>query len=58
VDITLRKQKVMRNLELKLSARNIFDEDVLEPSPGPIASIPGVFPMAGRSIYGEVAYSI
>ncbi|MFD2229201.1 TonB-dependent receptor plug domain-containing protein [Alkalimarinus sediminis] len=57
VDLTLRKKEVWNSLELAISVRNAFDENVYEASPGPIASIPGDFPMAGRSIYGEVQYT-
>ncbi len=57
VDLTLRKTEVWNSLALALSVRNAFDEAVYEASPGPVASIPGDFPMAGRSVYGEVSYT-
>ena len=58
VDITLRKTAAWKTLELKLSVRNMFDEAVYEASPaGAPTSIPGDFPMAGRSVYGEVSYT-
>jgi iron complex outermembrane receptor protein len=57
VDLTLRKKAVWKTLEIALSVRNLFDEAIYEPSPGPVASIPGDFPMAGRSVYGEVSYT-
>ena len=57
VDMTLRKKEVWNSLALALSVRNVFDEDVYEASPGPVAAIPGDFPMAGRSVYGEIQYT-
>ncbi|UZE98002.1 TonB-dependent receptor [Alkalimarinus alittae] len=57
VDLTLRKKKVWNSLELAFSIRNAFDESVYEASAGPVAGIPGDFPMAGRSIYGEASYT-
>jgi len=57
VDMTFRKKEVWNSLALALSVRNVFDEDVYEASPGPVAAIPGDFPMAGRSVYGEVSYT-
>ncbi len=62
LDLTLRKKEVWNHLSLALSVRNLFDADVREPSPGPIAPLtvphfPDDLPMAGRSVYGEVSYS-
>ena len=57
VDFTLRKEKVWKSLEASLSIHNAFNQQVLEPSPGPSPSIPGDFPMAGRSLYGELSYN-
>lgn len=57
VDITLRKAAVWNTLEIKVSVRNVFDESVYEASPGPVAAVPGDFPMAGRSAYGEISYN-
>lgn len=61
VDLTLRRLDVIAGLDLAASVRNLLDEDVREPSPGPgpafpFAAIPGDFPMPGRSVYGEVTY--
>ena len=59
VDLTISQLDVIQNLDIALSIRNFFDRDVREPSPhglqGP--SIPNDFPMAGRSIYGEIKYT-
>ena len=57
VDLTLRKLALINSLDLTLSVHNLFDEDVYEASPGPVAEIPGDFPMPGRSIYAELAYT-
>ena len=59
VDLTIRQYDVVQNLDISLSIHNFFDRDVFEPSPNgvPAPSIPNDFPMAGRSIYGEIAYS-
>lgn len=62
VDITLRRKQLWNSLSVALSVRNLLDEDVREPSPGPIAPLtvphfPQDLPMAGRSVYGEISYS-
>ncbi len=57
VDATVRNTEVLDGLELAFSVRNLFDEAVYSPSPGPDAVIPGDFPMAGRSLYAEARYS-
>ncbi|RZU38356.1 iron complex outermembrane receptor protein [Fluviicoccus keumensis] len=61
VDLTLRKREAWKSLDLALSVRNLLDEDVREPSPGPSATLPVPpilhdFPMAGRSAYLEATY--
>ena len=57
IDLTLRKQSVLPRLDVALSVRNLLDADVTEPSPGPEVYLPNDFPMAGRSIYGELTYT-
>ncbi len=54
VDVTLRKQDVISGLDLALSVHNMFNADVREPSSAGV--IPNDYPMAGRSIYGELTY--
>lgn len=57
VDLTIKQLNVVEKLDITFSIRNLFDRDVIEPSP--ISSIGGVasdHPMAGRSIYTEIAY--
>ena len=55
VDLTIRQFKVVNDLDVSLSIRNIFDRSIYEPSLSPGINIPGDYPMAGRSIYGEIA---
>ncbi|MDO8414656.1 MAG: TonB-dependent receptor [Agitococcus sp.] len=57
IDVTLRKQNAWRGLDVALSVRNLLDADVTEPSPGPVVYLPKDFPMAGRSVYGELTYT-
>ena len=54
-DITLRRLHLPHHLDLSLSGKNIFDNVVREPSPGPglgqtTPDIPYDFPEAGRSV--------
>lgn len=61
VDVTMRWLDVIAGLDLAALVHNLLDEDVREPSPGPgpafpFTALPGDFPMAGRSVYGEVTY--
>ncbi|MDC0664281.1 TonB-dependent receptor plug domain-containing protein [Marinobacter sp. SS21] len=60
VDLTLRTNDTrMPGLGLSLAIRNLFDQDVRDPSPfaAPVPSVPGDFPMAGRNLVGEVKYA-
>jgi iron complex outermembrane receptor protein len=57
VDLTIRQFDVVNDLDISISIRNLFDRDVYEPSLSAPIFIPGDYPMAGRSIYGELAYS-
>lgn len=52
VDLTLRNDKLFKSLEIAVSVRNLFDENAREPAP---ASVPNDFPLAGRSLYGELS---
>ena len=56
VDLTVRQFNVIDELDISFSVRNLFDRDVYEPSLAPGVNVPGDYPMAGRSIYGELAY--
>ncbi len=55
VNLTLRRQNIVKQLDLAFSARNLLDEDAREPSDSP-ASIPFDIPLPGRSFYGELRY--
>ncbi|MEP4393294.1 TonB-dependent receptor, partial [Marinobacter sp.] len=59
VDMTLRTKGLWRGLDLSLSVKNIFDEDVRDPSPyaDPRPPIPNDFPMPGRRLVGELYYT-
>jgi len=59
VDMTLRTRGLWQGLDLSLSVRNVFDEDVRDPSPfaDPAPPIPNDFPMPGRTVVGELSYS-
>ena len=62
VDFMLRKDNIIPDLDMSLSVKNAFDENVYEASPPPaapfpVAYIPNDLPGAGISIYGEVQYS-
>ncbi len=54
VNLTLSKRNIYKHWSFKLAARNIFDEDIREPSDG--VQISEDFPMEGRSLWGELAY--
>ena len=59
VDLTMKQLNVVKDLDVTLSIHNLFDRQVIEPSP--ISSLPfggpaSDFPMAGRNIYAEVSY--
>ncbi len=48
-------RQISRNFELAIGIRNLFDEDVREPSNGAIAED---FPMEGRSLFLEMRYNV
>jgi iron complex outermembrane receptor protein len=57
-DLTLRRSHIAKYWEVAFSVRNLFDADIREPSPygAPAAPIPNDFPMAGRSVFGEIRF--
>lgn len=55
VDLFLRHQPDNRHWQFGLSAKNVFDEDAREPSDG---TIPGDYPLEGRSVFLEVVFHI
>lgn len=57
VDITLRRTHLPNNWEVAASVRNLFDDDVFEPSVESPESFPNDLPMAGRSGYIEARYN-
>jgi iron complex outermembrane receptor protein len=61
VNLTLRRKNIAKHWGFALAIRNVFDENVREPSPYDSAApagahIPNDYPMEGRSIYGEGRY--
>ncbi|WP_432821635.1 TonB-dependent receptor plug domain-containing protein [Trichloromonas sp.] len=53
VDLTLRRNNLYKNLDVALSAHNVFDEDAHEPSDG---TIPDDYPLEGRSVWFEMIW--
>jgi iron complex outermembrane receptor protein len=53
VDFILRRKNIAAHWDVALAVRNLFDEDIREPSDG---KIPDDYPMEGRSIYGEIRF--
>ncbi len=56
VDVTLRYKRKGGRWEFAASARNVFDEEVREPSLPPGLRIPNDLPLAGRNYFAEVRY--
>jgi outer membrane receptor for ferrienterochelin and colicins len=54
VDLTLRRKNIVEHWDCALAIRNLFDEDIREPSQ---AVIPNDFPMESRSVWAEVRYA-
>lgn len=53
VDCSLRWKNISESLELAAAVRNLFDEEVYEPSDGAISDD---YPMSGRNLYIEARY--
>ncbi len=61
VDATIKRRQLLPNMDFTFSVRNLFDEDARAPStytPGHSqgATIPADYPLAGRSVYGEIRF--
>jgi iron complex outermembrane receptor protein len=54
VNLTLRRTNIAAHWDVALAVKNVFDDDVREPSQ---SSIPNDYPMESRSIWGEVRYT-
>lgn len=54
-NLTLRRQALFEHLDLALAVRNLFDEDVREPS---TSVIPDDYPMNGREIWAELQVNL
>ncbi len=62
VDTTLRRRNLLSNMDFSFSVRNMFDEDVREPSVYDAgnsqgATIANDYPMPGRSAYAEINFN-
>jgi len=59
VNLTLRRKNIAKHWDAALAVRNIFNEDVREPTnynpAAGIAAIPNDYPMESRAIWGEVS---
>ena len=55
VDLTIRQSNIVENLDISFSVHNFFDKAVFEPSEA--GGLVNDFPMAGRSVYGEIQYT-
>lgn len=53
VNLTLRRTNIFKNWELALAVRNLFNEDIREPSS---PSIPNDYPMEERSLWAELRF--
>ncbi len=61
VNLTLRRKNIMNHLDLAIAVRNVFDEDIREPSPYDASApagayIPDDYPMETRAIWAELRY--
>jgi len=54
VNLTIERKKILKNVDMLVSARNLFDADYREPSNGQIAED---YPMQGRYVYAELRYT-
>jgi len=63
VNLTLRRKNIANHVDMAVSLRNLFDEDIREPSPYAAAAglagayIPNDYPMESRAIWGELRYT-
>ncbi|MEW6221097.1 MAG: TonB-dependent receptor [Thermodesulfobacteriota bacterium] len=55
VNLTLRRKAIAEHVDLAFAVRNLFDEDVREPSPP--STIPDDYPMPSRSFWVELRFS-
>ncbi|MGH8547270.1 MAG: TonB-dependent receptor plug domain-containing protein [Methylococcales bacterium] len=62
VDMSMRGKDIFKNLGVSLSAWNLFNSNVREPSPpfpnSQSSLVPGDFPTIGRSYYFELNYNL
>jgi len=54
VNLTLRRKDIVKNIDVALGVRNVFDKDRREPSSGPPVSIPNDYPLESRAVWAEI----
>ena len=54
LDVTLRRTSLWHNIDLVVKARNLLDENALEPSDG--QKVTDDYPLEGRSLWCELRY--
>ena len=52
-NMTFRRKNITQHVDLAFSVRNIFNEDIREPT---TSDIPNDIPMESRAIYAELIY--
>lgn len=62
LDFVIRRNNLLPDLSVALMVKNLSDQNVRVPSPAasfPFSApnVPGDFPLAGRSVYGEISYT-
>ena len=61
VDLVIKYSNLIDGLDISLIGKNIFDEDVREPSTGQFPAfpeIPGDYPLEGSSVMMEIKYAV
>ncbi|MBU0483120.1 MAG: TonB-dependent receptor [Proteobacteria bacterium] len=62
VNLTIRRKNIFKHWDMALAVRNVFDQDIREPSPYDPAApdgayIPNDYPMEGRAVWAELRAS-
>jgi iron complex outermembrane receptor protein len=57
LDLTLAREKLFRNADLRMSVLNLFNRDAREPSLAP-GNIPYDLPLPGRTFYVQLQYTL
>lgn len=59
INLTLRRKNIFDRCDMAIAVRNLFDEDIREPSPYDSSTVDGAYilndyPMESRAIWAEV----